>query len=84
MAQWPRFPGCLVAKEEALAIGRTVVPDGATFNPTPQAADIRGGLGAWMGPALVVARSLVMVALAAFVILVLLPAAVAAQATLLI
>jgi hypothetical protein len=34
-----------------------------------------------MGPARVVARSLVMVALAAFAILVLLPAVVAAQAT---
>jgi hypothetical protein len=64
-----------------LAIGRTVIPDGPTFKARPEAADIRGGLGAWTGPALVVARSLVMVALAAFVILVLLPAAVAAQAT---
>lgn len=64
-----------------MAIGRTVVPDGPTFNPTPQAADIRGGLRAWLGPALVLARSLVMVSLAAFVILVLLPAVVAAQAS---
>jgi hypothetical protein len=44
-------------------------------------ADIRGGLGAWMDTAGVVARSLAMMTVAAFAILVLLPAAVAAQAT---
>ena len=64
-----------------MAIGRTVVPDGPTFHANLEAADIRGGLGAWRAPALVVARSLVLVVLAAFVILVLLPAVVAAQAT---
>jgi hypothetical protein len=69
------------AKEEALAIGRTVVPDGPPFNASLEAADIQGGPGAWTAPALVVARSLVLVALAAFVILVLLPAVVAAQAS---
>lgn len=67
-----------------MAIGRTAVTDGPTFKAKLEAADIRGGLSAWLDLALVVARSLVMVALAAFVILVLLPAAVAAQATLLI
>jgi hypothetical protein len=41
-----------------------------------------GALGARIGTARVVVRSLVMVALAAFAILVLLPAAVAAQAAL--
>ena len=53
-----------------MAIGRTVVPP-----------DIRGGLGLWIGPAGIVARILVMITMAAFAILVLLPAAVAAQAT---
>jgi hypothetical protein len=53
-----------------MAMGRTVVPP-----------DIRGGLGLWIGPAGIVARSLVMITMAAFAILVLLPAAVAAQAT---
>jgi hypothetical protein len=64
-----------------LAIGRTVVRNRPTVNVSFEAADIRGGLGAWMGPAGVVARSLVMITVAAFAILVLLPAAVAAQAT---
>jgi hypothetical protein len=70
------------AKEEALAIGRTVVSDGPQLHANPRAAEIRGALRAWMRPALVLGRSLVLVALAAFVILVLLPAMVAAQATL--
>ena len=69
------------AKEEALAIGRTVVPRRRTRYASQESADIYGASGAWMGPARGVARSLVMVALAAFAILVLLPA-VAAQATL--
>jgi hypothetical protein len=69
------------AKEEALAIGRTVVPDGPTVNVTFEASDIQGGLGAWTGPLGVVARSLVMIIAVAFAILVLLPAAVAAQAS---
>ena len=63
-----------------MASGRTVVPHGPTFNLRLEAADIRGQLGAWMGPVGVVARSLVMITVAAFAILVLLPAAVAAQA----
>jgi hypothetical protein len=69
------------AKEEALAIGRTIVPNGPSGNASVEAADIRGGLGIWLGPAGVVARSLVMITVAAFAILVLLPAALAAQAT---
>jgi hypothetical protein len=69
------------AKEEALAIARTVVPHRPTVNVSLEAADIRDPLGVWMGPAGVVARSLVMITVAAFAILVLLPAAVAAQAT---
>jgi hypothetical protein len=64
-----------------MAIGRTVVPHGPTVNVILEAADIRGGLGVWIGPAGVVARSLVMITMAAFAILVLLPAVVAAQAT---
>jgi hypothetical protein len=43
-----------------------------------------GAPGAWTGTTRVVVRSVVMVALAAFAILVLLPAAVAAQAALFI
>ena len=44
-------------------------------------ADIRGGLGPWMDPVGVVARSPTLITVAAFAILVLLPAAVAAQVT---
>jgi hypothetical protein len=69
------------AKEEALAIGRTVVPHEPTASVSSEAADIRRGQSVWMGPAGVVARSLVMIIVAALAILVLLPAAVAAQAT---
>ena len=64
-----------------MAIGRTVVPHGPIVRVISEAADSRGGLGGWMGPAGIVARSLVMITVAAFAILVLLPAAVAAQAT---
>jgi hypothetical protein len=64
-----------------MAVGRTVVPHENTVSVTLEAADIRRGLAVWMGPASVVARSLVMITVAAFAILVLLPAAVAAQAT---
>lgn len=64
-----------------MAIGRIVVPYGPIVSVILEAADIRRGLAAWMGPASVVARSLVMITVAAFAILVLLPAAVAAQAT---
>jgi len=74
VAPLPRMPR---AKEEALASGRTVAP---TRDGSRESADIHGALGAWTDPARVVARSMVMVALAAFAILVLLPAAVAAQA----
>lgn len=63
-----------------MAIGRTVSPQGPTLNVSRESADILGALGAWMVTARVVVRSVVMVALAAFAILVLLPAAVAAQA----
>ena len=78
VAPLPRMPR---AKEEALAIGRTVVPHRNTINVSLEATDFRGGLGARLGLASVVARSLVMIAVAAFAILVLLPVAVAAQAT---
>jgi hypothetical protein len=64
-----------------LASARTVVPHRPTVNATSDSADVRGGPGAWLGPAGLLARSLVMVTVAAFAILVL-PAAVAAQATL--
>jgi hypothetical protein len=68
------------AKEEALAIGRTSMSLGPTLRADQAAAEILGAR-AWIGPAGIVARSLTMVALAAFAILVLLPAAVAAQAS---
>lgn len=77
-ASLPRMPR---AKEEALAIGRTVVPQGPTFKASLDVADIRGGLGPWMDPVGVVARSQTLITVAAFAILVLLPAAVAAQVT---
>jgi hypothetical protein len=44
------------------------------------AADIRVMSGAWIGPARIVSLRRVMVAVATFAILVLLPAAIAAQA----
>jgi len=78
MTPLPRMPR---AKEEALAIGRTVVPQGPTGTSSLEAADIPGATSAWMGLVGVLARSLVTITLAAFAILVLLPAAVAAQAT---
>jgi hypothetical protein len=77
VAPLPRMPR---AKEEALAIGRTVVHRPTRY-VSRESADIHGALRTWMDPARVVARSMAMVALAAFAILVLLPAAVAAQAT---
>jgi hypothetical protein len=64
-----------------LASGRTVVPHPPTNSVSLVAADIRGQHGAWMGPVTVMARCMVMLTVAAFAILVLLPAAVAAQAT---
>jgi len=64
-----------------LAIGRTAVPHGPIVNVILEAADIRGGIGSCMGPVRVVARSLAMITVAAFAILVLLPAVLAAQAT---
>jgi hypothetical protein len=64
-----------------LAIGRTVVSHGPTFNVSWEATGIGHQIGVWMGPVGVVARSLAMITVAAFAILVLLPAAVAAQAT---
>jgi hypothetical protein len=64
-----------------LAIGRTVDPHGPAVDVRLVAADIPGRPGPWMAPVGVLARSLTTVALAAFVILVVLPAAIAAQAT---
>jgi hypothetical protein len=69
------------AKEEALAIGRTVMRRGPAFNLNAEAAGIRHGIGVWMGPVGVLARCLVMITVAAFAVLVLLPAALVAQAT---
>lgn len=76
-APLPRMP---CAKEEALAIARTGIDRDQPQYVRPESADILGALGAWMVTARVVVRSMAMVALAAFAILVLLPAAVAAQA----
>jgi hypothetical protein len=64
-----------------LAIGRTVVPQGPTFKASLEVADIRGGAGAWMDTVGMVARSLALITVTAFAILVLLPVAVAAQVT---
>ena len=64
-----------------MAIGLTVIPQ----RPNPQtelgAAGAPGSHSAWMGPTADIARSLALAGLAAFAILVLLPAVVAAQAT---
>jgi hypothetical protein len=76
-----RFPGCLVRRREALAIGRTVIPETSMRSVSRASAAITDARSARMGPARVVARSLAFVALALFAILVLLPAVVAAQAT---
>lgn len=75
----PRFPGCLRCEEEALAITRTVISQGpgADLRSTLGSVGARGSL---RGTVLAVTRSLGMVALAAFGILMLLPAALAAQA----
>lgn len=75
----PRLPSC---EEEALAISRTAVPQGSGAAVRPGSVDIDGAPGRRLGTARAVARSLGMVALAAFGILVLLPAALAAQAAL--
>jgi hypothetical protein len=58
-----------------MAISPSVVPQEIT--PRRPVTLVSGG--AWMSPAQLLARSLVMVGVAAFAILVLLPAAVAAQ-----
>jgi hypothetical protein len=63
-----------------LTIARTVIPR-PTLHLSRESVDVHGAPGAWMGPALVLARALAMVAMAAFAILVILPAAVAVQAT---
>jgi hypothetical protein len=64
-----------------LAIDRTVVPGGPTLQVNKDHAGPDGRRPATMKPAIAVVRSLVMVALAAFAILVLLPVAVAGQAS---
>lgn len=63
-----------------MAIDRTVILQRRTLLGSRESADIPNALRAWMRAVRAVARSLAMVALAAFAILVLLPAAVAAQA----
>ena len=65
-----------------MTIGRTVAPQGPALHVSQETLLTHGRRIAWIGSAAVVARSLAMVALAAFAILVLLPAALAAQATL--
>ena len=78
----PRFPGCPRARTEALAISQTVIPQGPGADVRPGSVGIDGTPGSRLGTARAVARSLGMVAVAAFGILVLLPAALAAQAAL--
>ena len=72
----PRFPGCLTRLGETLVIGRHVIPDGLT----PGVSRGRVSGPAWLDVAGPLLRSVVMVTVAAFAILVLLPAAIAAQA----
>ena len=64
-----------------MAIGRTLVSHEPTGNVSWKAVDIGHRIGARMGPVGVVARSLAMITVAALAVLVLLPAAIAAQAT---
>ena len=66
--------------EEALPVGRTVIPVTHTPDVRRQSAGSHLAPSAWIGSARVVGHRLVIVALAAFAILVMLPAAVAAQA----
>ena len=63
-----------------MAIGRTVIPTNPTQDGSRESAAVDVAARTWVGPARVVALRLLMVALAAFAILVLLPVAVAAQA----
>ncbi len=63
-----------------MAIGRTVDPHGPTVDVRLNAADILARAGPWMARS-ASWRGLMTVALAAFAILVRLPAAIAAQAT---
>jgi hypothetical protein len=74
----PRFPGCLLRLGKALAIGRNVGSDG--YRLRGRQALVSGV--AWRDLAGPLIRSVVMVTLAAIAILVLLPAAIAAQGTL--
>jgi hypothetical protein len=69
------------AKEEALAISLTVIPQRPNPDTERGAAGARRARSAWMGPTVGIARSLALAGLAAFAILVLLPALVAAQAS---
>jgi hypothetical protein len=71
------MPSC---KEEALAISRTVIPEGSGVGVPQKAIGIDPAPASASGIARAVVRSVGMVALAAFGILVLLPAALAAQA----
>jgi len=64
-----------------LTIGRMVVTYEPSDRPDPEAADHRGEFGGWTVPVVAVTRSLVLGTVAAFAILVLLPAALGAQAT---
>lgn len=76
----PRFPGCPHAKEEAVVLGQAVTslrPTGWVRRASSDMLDVPGVIQL----ALVVARSVVMIGVAAFAILVLLPTAVAWQAT---
>jgi len=76
----PRFPGCPLRRRKPWPSVEQS-PRGNPGNVTCKAADIGHRIGAWMGPVGVVARSLAMITVAALAILVLLPAAIAAQAT---
>lgn len=67
-------------KEEALAISRTAIPQGSGGAVRRESVGIDAGPGKRLGATRAMVRSLGMLALAALGILVLLPAALAAQA----
>ena len=73
----PRFPGCLTRLGEAMAIGRSVTSDTHPLGGNRALV----GVAAWIHLAAALFRSVLMITLAVIAILVLLPAALAAQGT---
>jgi hypothetical protein len=73
-----------MGKEEALTIVQTAIPHDSPLRAARDATPTRRRRITGTSPAAVLARSIAMVALAAAAILVLLPAAVGAQASILV